>query len=728
MISNNTVSHAARASLVCLVFATAAWAGDDDDKDQDAEDEKMLEQMLGGVTAGAPPEVKAVMKKMQDGDDLTPAEEKILQQWMQKKSGQQPPPLADSVKGRPWDAPAQCTGPSKAKPFSDAEWQTFSTQLKATWVKKLGAAVAELDAAIAKSKRPVDVADLGAVLYYGRAFTQSGYVLLVHLGRMPQDHVALSHLALVLSAQSRGEDSLRVHLRARDKAPKAALVQANAGHALLHEGDCAAARKAFDAAEAIAPLFGPMLSGQAMVAALEGRQEDANRYLTAGRRQQHSPATETVVDEATDSTEPSRPRPNDRQAQPQPAAPRPFWRDVPPIVIPMPPVGVGIDGLVGNLKPGTEWLEFQLGQLTAASQRTKAAVDAVKAQRTAQSRQFRLGPSVSVPMPDSAAVGAFWAAYREYNDGMSARSREMKKALDPTMKDLGARYGQSMQDQARETMARCPPRSPPGCSEAVAFDFCNRRKRLAGFAVANFEGTWPAYATGTKQGLERFWTEAGRPMEAVGEPAVKKMLYEFRRTIVRRDLVALGGVVTAWRGGIAPGVYERCVQPTPVPVQPTVPDPPMNPARTCVPGKAKLKVFVFSAEVSCDQVKAEFAAGVHIAVEDDLKTGETTMYLGAAAGVDVGIAGIGAKGGMYATVDANDNIVDVGFYQTRSVDLFGAELEMGGRIGIAGIKAGASASVMTPGEIAVGKEIAATEFSAPFQPPPTNPFAPPAAQ
>lgn len=728
MISNNSFFQTSCVVLVSILFSTSSWAGDGDDKDQDAEDERMLEQMLGGVTAGAPPEVKAVMKKMQDGDDLTPAEEKLLQQWMQKKSGQQPPPLADSVKGRPWDAPAQCTGPSKVKPFSDGEWQTFSTQLKATFVAKLGAGLAELDAAIAKSKRPVDVADLGAILYYGRAFTQSGYVLLVHLGRMPQDHVALSHLALVLSAQSRGEDSLRVHLRARDKAPKAALVQTNAGHALLHEGDCAAAKKAFDAAEALAPAFGPMLSGQAMVAALEGRQDDANRYLSASRRQQHSPATEAVVDEASDSTEPARPQPNDRQAQPQPSAPRPFWRDVPPIVVPMPPVGVGIDGLVGNLTPGAEWLEFQLGQLTAASQRTKAAVDAVKGQRTAQARQFRLGPSVSVPMPDSAAVSAFWAAYREYNDGMRARSQEMKKALDPTMKDLGARYGQSMQEQARETMARCPAKSPPSCAEAVAFDFCNRRKRLAGFAVSNFEGTWPAYAGGTKQGLERFWTEAGRPMEAVGEPAVKKMLYEFRRTVVRRDLVALGGVVTAWRAGIAPGVYEKCVQPSAAPAQTQVPDPPMNPARTCVPGKAKLKVFVFSAEVSCDQVKAEFAAIAHVAVEDDLKTGETTVYLGAALGADVGIASIGGKAGLYATVNANNDVVDVGFYQSRSVELFGAELEMGGRIGIAGIKAGASASVMTPGEIAVGKEIGATEFSAPFQPPPTNPFGAPVAK
>lgn len=702
----SATSRAARVFLLSLACASAAFAGDDDEPaDQDADDAKMLEQLLGGTTAGAPPEVKAVMKKMSDGDDVTPAEERVLQQWLLKKKGGGPPPTAHAVEGRPADAPDQCLGPTRLKALTDAEWKTLAGQLQASSVTTLGPkGVAELDAALARTKRPVEVADLGAVLFLGRAFTQAGYVLLVALARVPQDHVALSHLGLVLSAQGRADDALRVHLRAKDKAPKAALVQANAGHALLRAGDCVAAHAVFDVAEALAPAHGPTLAGQAMVAALEGRQDDATRYLRAARSQQHSPAAESVVEEARDETE--TPRPSTRpEPAPQPPARRPYWREVPPLEVSLPPTGVGIEQFVGNLGTGADWLADRTQELVAAGKRTRAAIEAVKAARTAQAQRLRLGPSATVPMPDSPAVSAYWAAYRDYDTGMRARTGVMKKVMDPALQDLGRRYGASIQQEIAEVQSRCGPRAKPECVKAVGYEFCLRRKAIASSALRDFEGTWSAYGGGTKQGLERFWTEAGRPMEAVSDPATKKMLYEFRRTILRRDLVALGGVVTAWRSGMATGVMETCVQPIAPEVPPRLADPPLVPGRSCPAGKLKLKAFVLSAEVSCDSVKTEFTCLAHVAVEESFTTGETTVYLGAGFEGDVGLAALGAKGGMYATVNAAGEVVDVGFYQTRSASLFGAELEFGGRIGLSGVQSGAAASVMTPGQVGVGAEV-----------------------
>ncbi|MBL8922770.1 MAG: hypothetical protein JNJ54_28230 [Myxococcaceae bacterium] len=694
-----------------LLVARAAFAGEpEDDKDQDAEDAAMLEKLLGGSTAGAPPEVKAVMKKMQDGDDLTPAEERTLQQWMMKKSGQQVPSKSNTVDELPFDAPAQCVGATQTKALADGPWKTLSAELKKTFAAKLGPKlVAQLDATIAKAKRPVDVADLGAALFIGGAFHGAGYVLLVHLGKVPGDHVALSHLGLVLAAVGRAKDSVAVHLRAA-AATKAALVRTNTGHALLRAGDCAAAHAAFDVAEASVPTYGPMLSGQAMVAALEGRDADAMKYLRASRRQGHSPATESVVSEAVDETE--------RRPSPQPAPEaspdrRVWWPRVTPITVPMPPVGVGIDQLVGNLNLGTEWLVARKQELDSAAKRTQAAVDAVKAARTAQAQRVRLGPSVTLPMPDGPAVSAFWAAYRDYDEGMRARTAAMKQALDPTMKDLGFRYGQSLKQQADETRSRCGPKASPECIEAVGFEFCQRRKSLASFAVQHFEGSWPAYAGGTKQALERFWLEAGRPMEGVGDAATKKMLYEFRRTIVRRDVVALGGVVTAWRAGMASGVYDpegksraSCVKPQPPgPPPEPVPDPPLTPARGCsTPGKLKTKAFFFSAELSCDSIKTEFNEGINFAREENLRTGETTTFLGVGATLEAGIAELGGKQGGYLTVNAAGQPIDAGMYSSGSVSIFGPELEFGGRIGLSGIQVGAAASVMTPGPVAVGAE------------------------
>lgn len=703
--------HRRTSFAVVLAVAGAAFAGEpEDDQAQDALDAAMLEKLLGGTTAGAPPEVKAVMKKMQNGDDLTPAEERTLQQWMMKKSGQQVPSKSNTVDELPFDAPAQCVGATQTKALGDGPWATLSAELEKTFVTKLGPkVVAQLDATIAKAKRPVDVADLGAVLFLGGAHHHAGYVLLVHLGRVPGDHVALSHLALVLTALGRQKDALAVHLRAA-AATKAALVQTNTGHALLRAGDCAAAHAAFDVAEASAPTYGPMLAGQAMVAALEGRDADAMKYLRASRRQQHSPSAETVVSEAVDETETSRPSP--RPAPEPPAARRVFWPDVPPIEVPMPPTGVGVEQLVSNTQLGLQWLESRKKELDAAGKRTQAAIEAVKRARTRQAQALRLGPSVTLPMPDSAAVTAFWAAYRDYDEGMRARSKAMKAAIDPVMRDLGARYGDSVKRQAEEVRGRCP-KGEPACLEAVALQFCEKRKALASVAVQHFEGTWPAYAGGTKQGLERFWTEAGRPMEAVGDAATKKMLYEFRRTIVRRDLVALGGVVTAWRAGMAAGVLDTtgtdkslCVKPAPPgPPPEPVADPPLKPARTCsTPGKLKAKAFMFSAEVSCDSVKAEFNEIINVAREENLRTGEVTVYLGAGLSAEVGIAEFGAKQGMYATFNASGAPVDFGVYNGGSVGIFGPELEFSGRLGLSSVQVGAAASVMTPGPVAAGAE------------------------
>ena len=175
------ISRTSCAALVVLACVAVAQEEDDDDS-------KLLEGLMGGVTAGAPNDVKAVMKKMEDGKDLTPGEEKLLQQWMMKRSGQGPKELPTSVEEKPYDAPDACTGSTTATALSEAEWKTLASELRTTWMKSLGAkGVAELDAAIAKAKRPVDVADLGAVLFFGRAFTQAGYVLLVYLGRVPED-------------------------------------------------------------------------------------------------------------------------------------------------------------------------------------------------------------------------------------------------------------------------------------------------------------------------------------------------------------------------------------------------------------------------------------------------------------------------------------------------------------------------------------------------------------
>ncbi len=691
------------ASLLALVAAPVF--AQEDDEQTDPDDAKILERLMGGVTAGAPPEVKAVMKKMEDGKDLTPAEEKLLQQWMMKRSGQGPKELPTSVEERPADAPAQCLGPVKAAGLTDAEWKTLSSELRASWTKALGPkSVAELDAAIAKAKRPVDVADLGAVLFFGRAFTQAGYVLLVHLSRVPEDAVAVSHLALVLSAKGRTKDALQVHLRAKAKT-KAALVQTNTGHALLQAGDCAAAKAAFDVAEASVPTYGPMLAGQAMVAALQGRDEDANRYLKASRRQQHSPTAENVVDEATDSTE-QRPQPSRRTQPPEPpGTPRLFWPPVPGYTMPMPPTGVGIEQLVANLPLGTQWLADRQKDLDEAGKRTKAAIDAVKAARTAQATRVRLGPSVSIPTPDSPAVAAFWAAYKEYDQGMRGRTEALKQVMTPSLADLGRRYGQNIKDQAQETQSRCSGRKDSAaCIEAVNYEFCGKRKALAGTAYTDFEGTWGNYAGGTKRAFEQFWVEAGRPMEVVRDPATRKMLYEFRRTILRREQVALGGVVTAWRSGMAPGVFEVCVKPAPASPPPPLDDPPFKPAPTCPNGKLKVKVFAVSGEYACDSTKVEFTMIVNAAREDNLRTGETTIYLGLGVAEDIGIAELGMKAGFYVTVNADGEPVDIGHYQSRSVGIFGQELEYGGRIGLSGIQASASATLGTPGPVGVGVE------------------------
>lgn len=686
-----------------LLLAAPAFAQEDDEQ-TDPDDEKMLEKLMGGVTAGAPPEVKAVMKKMEDGKDLTPAEEQLLQRWMMKRSGQGPKELPKSVDERPLDAPAMCTGPTTSAGLTDAEWKTFSTELRTSWTKALGPkAVAELDAAIAKAKRPVDVADLGAVLSFGRAFTPAGYVLLVHLGKVPEDIIALSHLGLVLSAKGRRGDALKVHLRAKAKS-KAALVQTNTGHALLEAGDCAAAKAAFDVAEASVPSYGPMLAGQAMVAALQGREEDANRYLKASRRQQHSPTAESVVEQATDSTQ--QPQPSSRTPPTEtPAAPRPYWPPVPGYTMPMPPTGVGIEQLVANLPIGTEWLAERKKDLDEAARRTQAAIDAVKSARIAQATRMRLGPSVVIPTPDSPAVAAFWAAYHDYNEGMRARTAALTKVMKPSLEDLGRRYGQSIKEQADETKSRCARRKDTAiCTEEVNFEFCGRRKRLAGSAVGDFEGTWGNYAGGTKRAFEQFWVDAGRPMETVRDPATRKMLSEFRRTILRRDLVALGSVVTAWRSGMATGVYETCVKPAPSsPPQPLT-DPAPKPAPTCPSGKIKVKFFGVTSENACDSTKVEFTMIVNAAKEDNLRTGETTVYLGLGVAEDIGVVELGMKAGFYVTVNADGEPIDIGHYQSRSAGIFGQELEYGGRIGLSGIQAGASATVATPGPVGAGVE------------------------
>ncbi|MBI4736233.1 MAG: tetratricopeptide repeat protein [candidate division NC10 bacterium] len=586
-----------------------------------------------------PPNIRRIMEKAQTGKEITPGEQKALEEWgkSMSKAGEKLLPkekTGDATLGQAGVCPKKVSVkglPSKA-PSRNA-YLALVKEAAQFYGNKAGKARPQIDSALRSAKKDGDGADMGSVFLMMGAGSASVYATTWSAARKPDDALAANNLGVALTGMGDYQRAVAVLLYADTLKPNAPLILADTGWAYYNMGDLAGAKPLFEKVARLSPEFAAAQLGLGLVAECQGNHAVAVTHLRKALAGQYSAVGVAALRAAQGA-------PQGKGGQPASIAPIATEKgEAKGIDLPDPPIS--------NIRVRTAGAEEALAKIDGE---VAGRIKALFKEKQALARIVAKQIARSMESPDRAVV-----LPRDFAKELFL----FENVATSLLGENGRVAGGLKQTEARfEAGAKAAEKETPDLMKDMETHI-QYLKELEACGDNDYYGL-------TAPILDRVYP-----------PTLNELLN------VERELHILLSYQNAIRmGSSLPGLANayaslECIPPEP-PQQPEAAKAPEIKKKQPPPCPFKKPLSVSLAIVSfsldCEKVRIEGGEGLLVSLQRDFTKHETTMGIGVGAGVGGGVASGSAKIMVEVTTDG-ENVTDVGL--SASV---GTSLGLGGTI------------------------------------------------
>ena len=678
-----------------------------------------------------PPEIQALMDKLQRTGKLTAAEMKQLQDWGAKMAAgaaatiENDPDADPAAKKQALELLKQAQvgagkgvtpGADRSAPDlsgataamlcatdkklsaaapSDKAYGKLLDTIAATYTKKSAGAAADVELALAKATNDAAGATLGAALYVTGNEYSAVLATVWSAKRAPDDATFAANLGAILDGIGDDKAALAVLLRAAKKAPKAVLVHSNLGWVHRAHGNKKAARAAFNVAVTGEPGFPEAETGLGLLDLCDRQYPSAREHFARALARHHSSVSSTGMSEADEQLENEAERAEQRDPNRPPPAPPPppapnrlrYPPSLQGLRLIDPPFGATVAVFVENRDAGAALLNRIAKIMPPLAQRSIALQTTLRAKASANKPPARTGNAVRFTPNEARHVSAYDEARRRFLAISGRLQRQFGNAHAGLIQDA-TRRGTRVQDEEESALRGCG--GDADCAQRVRAEYCPRYREIGNFVHASYTPIWGAFWPKWRAAYEEYYGMSNAAI-AMTSDADWVAWYSHERKLFLWDtwLNTLPQLETI--RGLAAGYYVRnCpAPPSGTAGEVATPDGAPSPCKHPTKGSYKMGVGTpvpgvqagIEISVDCNETKVEITIGPQSwSMTQSPKN--VTLYTGAVVEAGVPGAGVEVKGGAFITFEGMTP-VDAGITQSASGYAGTVKHEVGHTVGVA---------------------------------------------
>ncbi len=683
-----------------------------------------------GQTAGAqmfPPEIQAIMEKLQRGEALSSQEQKTMMEW----SASMAPGRRDDAYGQAGDDGGQESGdggpyemaeppspspegikaPCPARKKLSVPDETISREAYLDLVRETAEIYGERDAdgrrevdsMLGMAQNPGDGSDLGAVLLSMGAGSASIYATAWTALRKPDDFLAANNLGVVLKGMEDYERALKVLRYAESLSPNSFLAAVNLGWLFYEAGDLDRAEQYFVRAGTLDPEAASTKLGRGLIAECRGNHALARQLLSEALARKYSVAGAAAMVQARAAESEGGDQPQEPVSREKSPDQEIVLPDLP--VSPSPESVIDADQGLENLQASLDNRIRQLGNDIVSLSRVVARQQARGEQDPGNSvvlyrdfgrELFMFADITNILFGENSLLAKAGNRSSGHLEALTANIDSYNPQFIQDM-EKGQEYLEQIQRLGEQALA-CG--SNEACRRAyekkidavkykleqLNYESCRRQKRMLEESYGESFRAWKGYMEAVQEAGRDYYAFTSPLLEKVYSPSLNELLNAKREMRVLVHYKAAVGLSLNLPDMAAGYQNLQCVPPKPP--QPADTDSPQSQDRKpkdC-PFKSPLsvKVIVVSFELDCEKVKIEAGEGLLVSYQRDFTKHETTIGVGVGAQFRGPIASGGAKMGVDITI-SGDDVTDVGFSSSVSSKAGGVlETELSGRWSLEG--------------------------------------------
>jgi tetratricopeptide (TPR) repeat protein len=688
--------------------------------------------LVAYICFGQDPEVQAIIKKLQSGQQITQAEQAKLKQWAEKMSQQNAG--AENKQKSPLSAESSGTGtsgnicPKPAKtipaiaPLTREGYITLAKALMTTYGPKVGDKLPEIKQLLERTSKPSEGADMGALFLMAGSGSLTIYCAAWSAVRLPEDILTANTLGVALKDMGEYVKALQVLKYADKLRPGVPLLSINMGWVCYEMGDPASAKKMFNQALLQDPdLTSPHL-GLGMIAECAGDHITAENQLRIALANNYSVAGFAAYKKSKAAQ--SEGQGNDQGGEGNQDAPLQDEKgnsegfEIPDLPDLSQPARMTQQEM--PLRSYTNRLDSRIAQLFEEFQSVSQTVSAqaVRASQNPEGSIVFVRDFATERMMYEDVVDILFGPNSNFSKAMNEGSANCGRTADQMTNDAEAtnqdlektiRLQKEMNactEQYIEAMKACGPNDPclkkaeddyHACfeplkaeQEQVMFRICKRTKSDLDLQIGCQQKLYSQSNSAFRSAASDLYAFTEPILAKIYSPSYNEMFNIWRELTVltfQRSLAGIGlGIASEAKG------YQdmKCIEPEP-------PDPPQEVEEPTLPKKKnddcplgdglRGGYGAFSAELTCDHVTISGGEGILGSVTRDFKKHETKLWIGAGAKVEYGHGNLTGEAtvGVEVVIGNNNTVNDVTLTSSVKTGLGGlVEAEISGRISVEG--------------------------------------------
>jgi tetratricopeptide (TPR) repeat protein len=657
-------------------------------------------------TPSTPPDVQAILKKVQSGQQPTQAEMKRMEEWSQSmqsqyggsaatpaqnQGGSNAAPAAGKVAQPSSTTPSAKQSVAKATPGSIAsalktpcppahavavpraapspqEYTALIHSLVDKYGQRIGAGRAEIDRTLAQPDNAQAGGGIGAALFITGAVSAAVYSSAIQVQRHPEDLQAADNLAVALDTIPDSVPATQVFLYIRKMTPDAALPALNLGWSYFNSGNSTLAQQQFQDASRLGPdLSGPD-AGLGMLAACRGDQATALSEFRKSLKKGYSNLVYLGYENAQQGQQ---------DQQPVYDVPEEPAGDADSSPIPELPVSTDPQVTAASEAAFQHAMGFTDQRLQALWQDLQDAQNRI----LALGRRAQLNPDGTLDLPrvfDKQLFEYGQIMQLTLGHAIQQSGQQAQPAISAIEKASNEMTGQAETDapriaqilreltQLRDAEAAACLNAPDPNVDAcvasyeakikaaqapldeIAFRECKATKSLMDTDYSQEYKIWKEFSDSLRESTRDLYAYSQPVIDEVWAPALNDYLQAQRELVVlglyKHD--AQGGVVLA---GLAKGYRElKCVPPPPPESPKTATDPALKKKKSNCPlvPPVKLGLVVVEMELGCDKVKISGGEVLRFQFERNFEKKETAFGVGLGAAASLPKIDLGGGNGL----------------------------------------------------------------------------------
>lgn len=704
--------------------------------------------LLACICFSQDPEIQAILKKLQSGQQITEAEQAKLEQWSEQMSKQysgkehaQKSPLSAESSGTGTSGnicPKQVKVIPTITELTRDSYILLAKTLMTTYGPKIGDKLPEIKQLLDNTAKPSEGADMGALFLMAGSGSSTIYCAAWSAVRLPADILTANTLGVALKDMGEYVKALQVLKYVAKMRAGVPLLAINMGWVYYEMGDPVSAKKMFDKALLEDPdLTSPHL-GLGMIAECAGdhitaekhlRIALANNYSVAGfaayKKAQAAESKGQGNGQSSDEGNPGKPLQDEKGNN--------EGYDLPDLPDLDQPARMAQQKM--PLKSYVDRLDSRIAELFSELQSVSQTVSAqiMRAKQNPEGSIVFVRDFASERMMYEDVVGLLFGSASNFSMAMNEGSANCGKTADQMENDVEA-TSQDMEKSLRlqkdmntcseqyiEAMKACGPNDPclkkaeadyHACfepleaeQEQVMFRICKRSKSDLDLQIGCQQKLYSQSNAAFRSAASDLYAFTEPILAKIYSPSYNELYNIWRELTVLTFQKSLAGIGLGIAGE-AEGYQDlKCIEPEPPepPEEVKEPELPKKKSDDCPLGDGLKGGFgAFSAELTCDHVTISGGEGILGSVTRDFKKHETKLWIGAGAKVEYGNGNLTGEAavGVEVTVGQGNTVSDVALTSSVKTGLGGLiEAEISGRISVEGGPQITTSAGITPSAI-----------------------------